>query len=55
MAELEENWFGQTNRYDYQDLMIAMYEKEIIDLKKCPRQAWWYRCMDRYWQILERV
>ena len=33
MAELEENWFGQTNRYDYQDLMIAMYEKEIIDLK----------------------
>ena len=33
MAELGENWFGQTNRYDYQDLMIAMYEKEIIDLK----------------------
>ena len=33
MADLEENWFGQTNRYEYQDLMIAMYEKDIIDLK----------------------
>ena len=33
MADLEENWFGQTNRYEYQDLMIAMYENEIIDPK----------------------
>ena len=29
----EENWFGQTNKYKYQDLMIALYEKDIIDLK----------------------
>ena len=33
MADLEENWFGQTNKYKYQDLMIAMYEKDIIDSK----------------------
>ena len=33
MADLEENWFDQTNKYEYQDLMIAMYEKDIIDLK----------------------
>ena len=29
----EENWFGQTNKYKYQDLMIALYEKDTIDLK----------------------
>ena len=29
----EENWFGQTNKYKYQDLMIAMYEKDVIDIK----------------------
>ena len=33
MADMEEDWFGQTNRYKYQDLMIAMYETDIIDLK----------------------
>ena len=29
----KENWFGQTNKYKYQDLMIAMYEKDVIDIK----------------------
>ena len=29
----EENWFGQTNKYKYQDLMIAIYEKDVIDIK----------------------
>ena len=29
----EESWFGQTNKYKYQDLMIAFYEKDTIDLK----------------------
>ena len=29
----EENWFGQTNKYKYQDLMITMYEKDMIDIK----------------------
>ena len=29
----EENWFGQTNKYKYQDLMIATYEKDVIDIK----------------------
>ena len=29
----EENWFGQTNKYKYQDLMIALYEKDTIDSK----------------------
>ena len=29
----EKNWFGQTNKYKYQDLMIAMYEKDVIDGK----------------------
>ena len=29
----EENWFGQTNKYKYQDLMIALYEKDTISLK----------------------
>ena len=29
----EANWFGQTNKYKYQDLMIAMYEKDVIDIK----------------------
>ena len=29
----EENWFGPTNEYKYQDLMIALYEKDIINLK----------------------
>ena len=29
----EENWFGQTNKYKYQDLMVAMYEKDVIDIK----------------------
>ena len=33
MAGSDENWFGQTNKYSYQDLMIALYEKDIIDLK----------------------
>ena len=33
MAGSDENWFGQTNKYNYQDLMIALYEKDIIDLK----------------------
>ena len=33
MARSDENWFGQTNKYNYQDLMIALYEKDIIDLK----------------------
>ena len=32
-ATEEENWFGQTNKYKYQDLMIALYKKDIIDLK----------------------
>ena len=32
-VEEEENWFGQTNKYKYQDLIIALYEKDIIDLK----------------------
>ena len=27
------NWFGQTNKYKYQDLMIALYEKDTIDSK----------------------
>ena len=29
----EENWFGQTNKYKYEDLMIAMYEKDMIDIE----------------------
>ena len=29
----EENWFDQTNKYKYQDLMIAIYEKDAIDIK----------------------
>ena len=29
----KENWFGQTNKYKYQDLMIAIYEKDVIDIK----------------------
>ena len=29
----EENWFGQTNKYKYQDLMIALYEKDTINMK----------------------
>ena len=29
----EENWFCQTNKYKYQDLMIAIYEKDMIDIK----------------------
>ena len=29
----DENWFGQTNKYKYQDLMIALYEKDVIDIK----------------------
>ena len=29
----EENSFGQTNKYKYQDLMIAIYEKDVIDIK----------------------
>ena len=29
----EENWFGQTNKYKYQDLMIAIDEKDVIDIK----------------------
>ena len=34
MASIEkENWFGQTNTYNYLDLMIALYEKDKIDLK----------------------
>ena len=33
VATDEENWFGQTNKYKYQDLMIALYEKDTIDLK----------------------
>ena len=33
VTEDEENWFGQTNKYKYQDLMIALYEKDVIDLK----------------------
>ena len=28
-----ENWFGQTNKYKNQDLMIALYEKNVIDIK----------------------
>ena len=32
-ATEEENWFGQTNRHKYQDLMIVLYEKDILDLK----------------------
>ena len=35
MASIEkENWFGQTNTYNYLDLMMALYEKDKIDLKK---------------------
>ena len=34
MASIEkEDWFGQTNKYSYHDLMIALYEKDTIDLK----------------------
>ena len=33
MAGSDENWFGQTNKYSYQDLMIVLYEKDIIDIK----------------------
>ena len=34
MASIEkEDWFSQTNKYNYQDLMIALYEKGTIDLK----------------------
>ena len=34
MASIEkENWFGQTNTYNYLDLMIALYEKDKLDLK----------------------
>ena len=29
----EENWFGQTNKYKYQDLLITLYEKDVIDIK----------------------
>ena len=29
----EENWFGQTNKYKYQDLMSALYKKDVIDIK----------------------
>ena len=29
----EENWFGQRNKYKYQDLMIAIYGKDVIDIK----------------------
>ena len=29
----EENWFGQTNKFKYQDLMIALYEKDVVDIK----------------------
>ena len=29
----EENWFGQTNKYKYHDLMVALYEKDVIDIK----------------------
>ena len=29
----EENWFGQTNKYKNQDVMIAIYEKDVIDIK----------------------
>ena len=32
-TEDEENCFHQTNKYKYQDLMIALYEKDVIDLK----------------------
>ena len=34
MASIEkENWFGQTNTYNYLDLMIALYKKDKLDLK----------------------
>ena len=34
MASTEkEDWFSPTNKYSYQDLMIALYEKDTIDLK----------------------
>ena len=40
----EENWFGQTNKYKYQDLMIAMYEKDVIDIKTVHKKTWWNWC-----------
>ena len=34
MASVEkEDWFSQTNKYSYHDLMIALYKKDTIDLK----------------------
>ena len=33
MSMTKKNWFGQTNKYKYQDLMIAIYEKDVIDIK----------------------
>ena len=33
MAASEEDWFGQKNKYKYQDLMISLYEKDVVDLK----------------------
>ena len=34
MVSIEkEDWFSQTNKYNYHDLMIALYKKDTIDLK----------------------
>ena len=34
----EENWFGQTNKYKYQDVMIVIYEKDVIDIKSAHKK-----------------
>ena len=36
----KEDWFGQTNKYNYHDLMMALYEKDTIDLKLGGTGVW---------------
>ena len=47
----EENWFGQTNKYKYQDLMIAIYEKDVMDIKAAHKKLGRNWCLDRHWPI----